>query len=244
MKSVYKIHQCSGTTTLILLLVTATASATRAGATNRVGMEHPYLRGVRIEMKDGHRLVGYVGWSRDYFKYDKEPKFPQSLIDPTAWVEESNPLELELYTKLYPVSKEVLRRAFPGGTNMRMVIASASDTLTLPIKQIASIRALRMKYDGIEATIDGMITDIRSRTIIRLLMNGKPFATLKNDDHGYVLVSFNRRIGRRKLVAISGALTRQSTGEGIPANPEKAWEQTFRRLQRQRVVVIQYITVD
>jgi hypothetical protein len=235
--------KCSGTLVLLFLLVTTTSSATHARATNPFGMEHAVLRGVRIEMKDGRKLVGYVGWSSEDFKYEKKPKFPQSMIDPAAWVQE--PKTFELYIKLYPVSKKVLRRAFPGDT-MGMVIATRSGTIKLPIKQIARISALRMRYDGIEATIDGLITYIHSRTMIRLLMSEEPFATLKNDD-GYVLVSFNRQIGRRKLAAINAELTRLSTsaGAGILADFDKAWDQTTRRrLERQRVVVIQYITED
>jgi hypothetical protein len=136
---------------------------------------------------------------------------------------------------------------------MRMVIATPSGTLELQLKQIAGIRALRMRYDGIDVTIDGLITYIHSRTIIRLLMSGKPFAALKNDD-GHVLVSFNRQIGRRKLAAIDAALTRKLAAisadrarliasEGDSAF-NKAWEQTMRRLHRQRVVSIEYITED
>ena len=45
-------------TLLIFLLVPTTTTAMLVGATNRFGMEHPYLRGVRIEMKDGRKLVG------------------------------------------------------------------------------------------------------------------------------------------------------------------------------------------
>ena len=123
---------------------------------------------------------------------------------------------------------------------MRMVIATATDTLRLPVKQISEIRASRMKYDGIEATIDGMITDIRSPTIIRLLINGKPFATRKNDD-GYVLVSFNRSIGRRALAEIDAALIRASHRS---PDSDKAWEPTSRRLLRKRVVVISFISED
>jgi hypothetical protein len=230
----------SGTTLLIVLLVTA-APAARVRATNLLGMEHAHLRGVRITMKDGRKLVGYVGWNSEGFKSNKTPKFPLSILDPTAWMGETK--TLSLYTKLYPVSKTVLRRAFPDGDpTMRMVIAPRSGTLTLAIKQIARMRALRMKYDGIEATIDGMITDIRSRWMIRLLIRGEPFASSKNDDYGYVLVSFNRKIGRRKLAAINAALSRISTGP--PHDFHEGWEVTTRRLERQRVVVIQFITED
>jgi hypothetical protein len=233
--------RCLVTTLLIVLLITTTTSATLVRGGNRFGLEHGVLRGVRIQMIDGRTLAGYVAWSRDYFKYAKEAKFPQSLLDPTAWVQETK--ALELYTRLYPVSKMVLRRAFPDGDgNMRMVIATASGTLRLPIKQIARIRALRMRYDGIEATTEGLITYIRSRTIIRLLMSGKPVATLMNDG-GHVLVSFNRQIGRRKLAAFDAELNKLSTnaGAGILADFDKAWDQTVRRLERQRVVVILYI---
>lgn len=232
-----RFSKCSATIILISLLVTATSSATHARTITRFGMEHAVLRGVRIKMKDGRRLAGYVGWSSED---GKKPKFPQSLIDPTTYAEGTK--TLELYTRLYPVSKKVLRRAFSGGIIMGMVIATPSGTLKLPIKQIATIRALRMKYDGIEATIDGMITDVRSRTIIRLLISGKPFATLKNDDYGYVLVSFNRQIGRRKLAAINAAEIRLRTNGR--ANSGKAWEQATRRLERQRVVAIEFITED
>lgn len=107
--------KCLIVTHLTSLLIPATATATLVGATSRFGMEHPYLRGVRIEMKDGRKLVGYVAWSSEATSYDKEPKFPQSLIDPKTYPEETK--TLELYIKLYPVSKEVLGRDKSRGRN-------------------------------------------------------------------------------------------------------------------------------
>jgi hypothetical protein len=85
-----RLSKCSGTTTLMFLLVANIPSATRAGGTSRFGIDYGVLRGVRIEMKDGRKLVGYVGWSSEDFKNEKEPKFPQSLLDPTAWVQETS----------------------------------------------------------------------------------------------------------------------------------------------------------
>jgi len=188
-------------------------------------------------MKDGRKLVGYVAWYSSYD--DKESKVPHGFIDPNVWQGEEKK-GLQLYIQLYLVSKKVLRSAFPGSDNGRMLIATRSDTLTLPIKQIARIRAVRMRYDGSDATIDGIIIGIRSRTILRALISEDPLATF-DDNEGTAFVSFNRHIGRRKLAKISAALTRQSTGKGIPANPEKAWGQTSWRLERQRVVMIPYI---
>lgn len=213
-------------------------SVTYAGPTRRFAMEHGVLRGVRIDMKDGRKLVGYVGWSPDFFKYEKEPKFPQSLLDPTAWLQETKTLELR--TRLYPVSRTILRRAFPDGDgSMRMVIATGSGTLTLPTKQIVRIKALRMKYDGIDATIDGLITYIRSRAIIRLLMSGRPFATFMNFD-GHVLVSFNRQVGRNKLASIDAVLTRLRTSD----SGANAWERARSRLYRRRVVLLDFVSED
>ena len=137
-------------------------------------------------------------------------------------------------------------------STVTMVISTASGKRTLPIKQISSIRALRMRYDGIEATIDGLIT-VQTRTMIRLLMSGQPFATFKNDD-GHVLVSFNRQIGPRKLAAIDAALTKELAAIGAErakfmaaegdAAFNKAWDQVLRRLEGRRVVSIEYITED
>lgn len=241
----------SGTTLLIVLLVTA-APAARVRASNLLGMEHAHLRGVRITMKDGPKLVGYVGWSSEEFKDERKLIFPQSMIDPTAWREETK--TLDLYTRLYPVSKKVLRRAFPDGdSRMRMVIATSSDRLSLSIKQIARISALPMRYDGIATTIEGMITDVHSPNMIRLLMSGRPFATFKNDG-GHVLVSFNSQIGRRQLAAIDAALTKKLVvidaertkliGSAGDAAFNKAWDQVMRRLQRRGVVSIEFITED
>lgn len=226
------------TSVLILLLVTATASAKPAGATSLFAMEDAYLRGVRITMKDGRTLVGYVAWSRDFFVYDAEPRFPKSLIDSKAWRGDEK-RTLELYTKIYAVPNRVSRRIFPGEV-LRLLIAVPSGTLTLPLKQIARIVALRMRYDGSDAT-DHLIDYIRSNTVRQLLISGKRFATFDDKD-GSIFVSFNNRIDRRTLAALSAERNRANTQ--YTAELLQRWEQTRRRLERQKVVMIWYRTVD
>ena len=89
------------------------------------------LKGVRIQMKDGHRLSGYVRWNASRFDMPgPDSGFPDILLDAKAWasfVAKNRRESLVLYKKVFPVSRYLLKHLLA----KKVLLTTQSETLTL-----------------------------------------------------------------------------------------------------------------
>ncbi|PYP89494.1 MAG: hypothetical protein DMF61_02145 [Blastocatellia bacterium AA13] len=175
------------------------------------------LRGVRIRLKNGRSLVGYVPWNSGLFKVpdiDAESRFPTILLDPDAWADfilKDQRHSFYLYTEVFPVSRYVSRVL----STKRFLVRMESGVLTLKTDQISTISAVRMQYDGYDADFE---VPVQSRAAIRWLMQKRPHAVLEDDllVSGF-MISHNSRIGRKKLERIRDSILRDTLERKRPA---------------------------
>lgn len=218
---------------LIVLLTTATLPAqlptTGADNTEPDSPDYDVLRGVLIEMKDGRRYTGYVGWGNWHFSAASRVRFPQSLVDPAAYGGQL-PDQLEMLTEVYQAAAQVAESV---GTE-KLLVTVASGWLGLPTEQIARITAQALPHDGHPA--EYIFFDFLPASIT-LLTKATPHATFANDDTGSVLISYDNQIGQRELAKLGQILSKLLTAHA-ESDFAAAWTKAKRQLERHRVVVI------
>jgi hypothetical protein len=212
---------------LITLLIAVAAHPAAASAHFAWQVE---LRGVRVELKDGRELFGYVAWGDIGLK--EGARFPQSLLDPHAFHDFERRKSLTLYTEVYPTAKRI-SDLYLGS---RYLVAVEAETKALAYQQIARIRALPMKYDGYGS--EGW-PPVYPEAAARMLALEKPHA-ISGDANEYY-ISYNRAIGEKELLQIK-AETERWMRKQIPAHASdevvtKQRAKRDRELARKRVVL-------
>ena len=175
------------------------------------------LRGVRIEMKNGSEITGYVHWNASWFTEQWRNRFPQSLIEPAA--REDQRTDLIIYTKLLPV---------PGNRNR--TVTTKSNQVELTQGEIAGIASAEMPFEGRDGT--GGVP-IVSEKAFELLESAKPVAIAAKPEEvlgmcTFHFISFEPSIGKKKLETIAKEIASTSKGR----------EERLKQLEQQRIVAL------
>lgn len=220
---------CKSGLIMVFVTLTVLANTRTASADNIAAFE---LRGVRVQMKDGRQLSGYLLWRSVMYGWleNADARFPRILLDPKAWDPQYGkpPDEVWFYTKVFPVSGPLLKHL----DGKKFLVSRQSEFLKLKLSQIVRIKAVpRMKHNGYEGDF---AVPIHSSFAIRLLTGEKPHAVIRDIDFDSVWISYNAHIGKKELARISEQIRRESS-------PQKQ-ERMMRRANRRRVVFLEVPT--
>jgi hypothetical protein len=213
---------------MVFVTLTIFANIRTASADNIAAFE---LRGVRVQMKDGRQLSGYLLWRSVMYRSPEnaDAQFPRILLDPKAWdpADGKPPDEVWFYRRVFPVSGPLSKHLYG-----KFLVSMQSEFLKLKLSQIARIKAVPwMKHNGYEGDF---AVPLHSAFAIRLLTNEKPHAVIRDIDFDSVWISYNAHIGKKELARISEQIRRESS-------PQKQ-ERMRRRAKRRRVVFLEVPT--
>jgi len=220
---------CKSGLVMVFVTLTVLANSRTASADDFAAFE---LRGVRVQMKDGRQLSGYLLWRSVLYRSPENAnaRFPRILLDPKAWdpADGKPPDEVWFYRKVFPVSVTLLKHL----DGKKFLVSTQSEFLKLKLSQIARIKAVpRMKHNGYEGDF---ALPLRSAFAIRLLTSEKPHAVIHDIDFDSLWISYNAHIGKKELAKISEQIRRESL-------PQKQ-ERMMRRAKRRRIVFLEVPT--